>query len=143
MFKHTITYTDYNGQTHTEDFYFNISRAELASLETSVKGGYTAMLERLIQTDDTVSIYSQFEDLVKLSYGEKSPDGKRFVKSKELTEAFVQSEAYSELIMQLLQSSDFASTFVNNLVSGVNVDKNEQDKLKQQVAEKLHILPES
>ncbi len=111
-----IAYTDYNGTKREEDFYFNLSKAEIMEMEMSTTGGLTEMINRIIETQDAPSIIKVFKDIIMKSYGEKSPDGKRFVKTKELAEAFSQTEAYSELFMELASDSDAASKFVNGII---------------------------
>ena len=101
MFKKTITYTDYNGTERTEDFYFNLSKAEIAEMELSINGGMSELIKRITNTQDTKQLIALFKDLILRSYGEKSLDGKRFIKNDELREAFSQTEAYSELFMEL------------------------------------------
>ena len=114
MLKKTITYTDYNGDEVTEDFYFNLTKAELMTLELKA-GGLKETIERIAKERDTKKLVEMFEELIMVSYGEKSLDGKRFVKSKEMSEAFKQTEAYSELFMELL-TTDKAIEFVRGIV---------------------------
>lgn len=116
MLKKTITYTDYNGEERTEDFYFNLSRAELVMMESSKLGGMRAYYERIIQAKDNVAIMECFRDLIRMAVGEKSPDGKRFVKSEEYATAFEQSEAYSELIIELLSDEHIALNFIQGIL---------------------------
>lgn len=115
MLKKTITYTDYNDEERTEDFYFNISKAEIVMMENSVIGGMKQRLEKIVQSKDNVEIMQVFKDLIHRSYGEKSADGKRFIKSEELVTAFEQTEAYSELVLELLSDADKAADFVNHI----------------------------
>jgi len=116
MIKETITYVDFDGNERTEDFYFNLKADEVISMQFGVTGGLTSMIERIIQAQDTPSIMRVFKDILFKSYGEKSPDGKRFIKSTELSTAFTQTEAYSKLFMELATNSDKASSFVNALI---------------------------
>ena len=116
MLKKTITYTDYNGNKRTEDFYFNLSKAELMEMEMSTSGGLTALVRRIINTQDTSEMMKVFKEIILKSYGEKSDDGKRFIKSKELAEAFSQTDAYSELFMELLSETDAVSGFIKGIV---------------------------
>lgn len=116
MLKKRITYTDYNGTKREEDFYFNLSKAEIMEMEMSTSGGLTEMITRIIETKDAPSIIKVFKEIIMKAYGEKSPDGKRFIKSKELSESFAQTEAYSELFMELASDSDAASKFVNGII---------------------------
>ena len=99
MLKKTITYTDYDGNERTEDFFFNLTKAEIMEMEMSTNGGLTEMITRIIDTQDAPSIMKVFKEIIMKAYGEKSPDGKRMIKSPELSEAFSQTEAYSELIL--------------------------------------------
>ena len=116
MLKKTITYTDYNDNERTEDFYFNLSKAELTEMELSTAGGLAEMIQRIVSTQDAPKIVKVFKDLVLAAYGEKSADGKRFIKTEELREAFSQTEAYSELFMELATDADAAAAFVNGIV---------------------------
>ena len=116
MIKKTITYTDYNGNERTENFYFGLNKAEIMDMELSVTGGMRQLLQMIIDKQDIPKIIEAFKKIIKMSYGEKSPDGRRFIKSEELTEAFVQTEAYSELYMELISDADAAANFINGIV---------------------------
>lgn len=113
MLKKTITYTDYNGVERTEDFYFNLSKAEVIEMETSVDGGYGEWLQKIVEEKRGSRIMEAFKKLILKSYGEKSLDGRTFVKSEEMSTNFSQTEAYSELFMELCTDSDAAAAFVN------------------------------
>lgn len=122
MLKKTVTYVDYNGVERTEDFYFNLSKAEVAEMELSVEGGFSKMLEEIVKSNDNARILELFKEMVLKAYGEKSTDGRRFVKSKELAEAFSQTEAYSEIFMELAMDEKAAAAFVNGIMP-VNLGK--------------------
>ena len=115
MLKKTITYTDYNDVKRTEDFYFNLSKAELSEMELSVDGGYAEMAKKIAETQNAPELVKLFKELILKAYGEKSADGRRFMKVDEkgnpLSIAFSQTEAYSELFMELSQDADAASKF--------------------------------
>lgn len=116
MLKKTIEYTDYNGSARKEDFYFNISKGELAMMQSSRLGGFQAYLEKIIATQDTVSLMNTFRDLIHMAYGEKSEDGRRFIKSEELSVAFEQTEAYSNLIIEFLNDPNYAAEFFKQIL---------------------------
>lgn len=116
MLKKTITYEDYDGNKRTEDFYFNLSKAEILEMEMGVSGGMTQMLDRIIAEQDSEKIIKTFKEIILKAYGEKSPDGKRFIKSEELSTAFSQTEAFSQLFMELATDADAAAKFVNGIV---------------------------
>lgn len=116
MLKKTITYTDYNGSERTEDFYFNLTKAEIMEMEMSTTGGLAEMINRIVAAQDMPAIIKVFKDLVLRAYGEKSADGKRFVKSDEIATGFAQTEAYSILFMELATDAEKASEFVNGVV---------------------------
>ena len=119
MLKKTITYTDYNGVERKEDFYFNLTKAEIMEMEMSTSGGLTEMINRIVAAQDAPAIIKIFKELVLKAYGVKSPDGKRFIKSDELATEFAQTEAYSQLFMELATDADAASAFVNGIVPNV------------------------
>lgn len=119
MLKKTMTYTDYNGVERTEDFYFNLTKAEVMEMEMSTSGGLSEMINKIVATQDAPAIIKIFKDIILKSYGEKSLDGKKFVKSEELSTAFSQTEAYSMLFMELATDTEAASNFINGIVPEV------------------------
>lgn len=116
MLKKTIKYTDYDGNEREEDFYFNLNKAEITEMELSKQGGLSEYIKRIVAAQDAPSLIELFKELICKSYGEKSLDGKRFVKNKELTEAFTQTEAYSELFVELASNAEEATKFVNGIM---------------------------
>ena len=116
MLKKTIKYTDFDGNERTEDFYFNLTKAEVTEMEMSTEGGLTKSLNKIVAEQDSKKIIESFKDLILRSYGEKSPDGKRFIKSQELRDSFSQTEAYSDLFMELATNAEMASAFVNGII---------------------------
>lgn len=116
MLKKIITYTDYNGVERTEPFYFNLSKAELMEMELGVTGGMTEMLDKIIAAKDSPSLMKTFKEMIMKSYGIKSDDGKRLIKSEELSIAFTQTEAYSVLFMELITDDKAAADFVNGII---------------------------
>lgn len=116
MLKKTISYVDYNGVTREEDFYFNLTKAEVMEMEMSTTGGLAETIQKIVAAKDAPAIIKIFKDLVLKAYGEKSPDGKRFIKSEEISTAFSQTEAYSQLFMELATNADEAAKFINGIV---------------------------
>lgn len=116
MLKKTIKYTDYNGAERTEDFYFNLNKAEIMEMQLSTAGGLSEMIQNVVAAQDAPAIIKIFKELVLKAYGQKSPDGKRFIKSEALATEFSQTEAYSILFMELATDADAASNFVNGIV---------------------------
>ena len=128
MYKKTITYKDYDGVERTEDFFFNLSKAELLEMEMETPGGMKRKLEKIVSEQDLGRLIEAFKDFILRSYGEKSPDGRRFIKSKELTEAFTQTEAYSDLFMLFATDADASSEFLNGIVPADLVDEVEKQR---------------
>jgi hypothetical protein len=116
MLAKTITYTDYDGNERTEVFRFNLSRAEIAEMEFTTTGGLVRQIEKITAEKDAKQIIELFKTIILKAYGEKSVDGKRFVKSQELQDSFSQSEAYSVLFMELASNAEAAAAFVNGIV---------------------------
>lgn len=116
MLKKTITYTDYNGTERTEDFYFNISEAELHELELTTEGGYAELLQAAINAKDAPTLIASFKAIIFKAYGEKSPDGRQFIKSEELSKAFSQTPAYTQLYMSLITDANEASNFCKGIL---------------------------
>ena len=134
MYKITETYTDYDDNQRTEDFYFNYSEAELADLQFSVSGGLAGMIDKIIKTNDMPKLVELFRELIQKAYGEKSNDGRRFMKSPELTKEFTESVAYSQIYMRLATDSKAAQEFINKVVP-----KSMNDKMQQ--ANQQNVVP--
>lgn len=116
MIMQTITYTDYNGNERKENFFFNLSKAELMEMEASKKGGLSTYIQSIIEAQDVTQLMGLFKELIIKSYGVKSPDGKRFIKNQEVVDEFIQSEAYSELYVMLATDEQKATAFVNGII---------------------------
>lgn len=116
MFKETKTYEDFNGITRTEDFYFNMSKAELAEMELSVSGGMENLLKKIVDSQDNKKIVETFKEILLKAYGEKSDDGRRFIKSPELSKAFSETPVYSDMFIELATNEDYAAKFIEGII---------------------------
>lgn len=120
MIKKTVTYTDYNGVERTENFYFNLSEAEVMEMEMSTEGGMAESIQKVVDAKDAPAIIRVFKDLVLKAYGVKSDDGRRFMKTKpdgtRYADDFKETEAYSQIFMELATDADAAAKFVNGIV---------------------------
>jgi hypothetical protein len=130
MIKKTITYVDYDGVSRTEDFYFNLTTAEVTELELSVTGGLVKTIDALVQAKDGAKILELFKNVIKQAHGIKSPDGRRFIKSQAIFEEFAQTEAYSKLFMELATDADKAAEFVNGALPKELVQPTDQPTRK-------------
>lgn len=125
MLKKTITYVDYEGNKQTRDFFFHLTRTEVIKMENSEIGGLTKLLGKIVQEDDQPKIIKYFDQFIALAYGEKSADGQRFIKSKELSDAFFQCPAYDVLFQELMKSTENCTEFINAIIPQVEEDTNE------------------
>lgn len=116
MLRKSIKYTDFNGNEREEDFYFDLSEAELTRMNFTTEGGLEPLLQRIIATQDLPRLWEYFEKIVQMSYGVKSLDGKYFEKDEKELKKFMSCPAYSNLIMELIGSSDKAAAFVNGVI---------------------------
>lgn len=116
MLKKTITYIDYDGNERTEDHYFNLSKAEVMEMELSEKGGMSAMLDNMIAEQNAPDIMRQFKNILLKSYGKKGPDGRRFIKSDDISIEFTQTEAYTTLLMELLSDENKMAEFIKGIL---------------------------
>lgn len=133
MLKKTISYEDFNGLKRKEDFYFNLTEAELTEMELSTEGGLKEQTKRMLASKDGAAIIKFFKDIVLNSYGQKSLDGRNFIKNDKIREDFASTNAYSILFMELATDADKAAEFVNGIIpNGVD-----QDKLKEMTSEKM------
>ena len=135
MLTKTVKYTDYNGNERTETLNFHLTKAEIAEMELSMPGGMSVTIQRIIEAQDTKELIALFKDLLLRSYGVKSPDGRRFIKNDELREEFSQTEAYSEMFMELATDAKAASDFVNGIIPADMQEqlKNMPEDVKKQI----------
>lgn len=117
MFKRTVKYTDYNGKEQEEVCHFNLTKVELAMIDASYEGGFESAMNAMIAKQDTMGLIRAFADILGKAYGEMSADGKRFVKDKAKTDAFITSEVFSEFVMGILNNPDEAQSIGKQLVS--------------------------
>lgn len=128
MITRTIPYVDYNGVQRKEKFYFDLSQFEATEIAMEMPDG---IIEEL--TDDEGSDKQQtaihlieklggkgvmdfIKKIVLKSYGVKSPDGRRFIKSEELSTEFSQTPAFSSFMMKLMTDDKEASNFINGVI---------------------------
>lgn len=116
MLKKTMTYVDFNGDERTEEFYFNLTQAELMEMEMGTTGGWAERMQQIVNAKDLPLLAKVFKEIILKAYGEKSPDGRRLVKSAALSEAFSQTNAYSDLFIELLSKENAATEFIQGLM---------------------------
>ena len=116
MLKKRITFMDYNETQRTEDFYFNLTQAEISEMELGTSGGFTDYVKEIIAAKDNATLVRLFKDLILRSYGKKSLDGRTFAKSEAIAAEFSHTEAYSILFMELAADANAASIFINGII---------------------------
>ena len=116
MLKKTITFTDFNGVERKEDYYFNLTKAELIKMELGVKGGLAEKIQRITNEQDAPAIMEFFEELILKSYGKKSEDGKSFIKTDAIREEFKNSAAYDVLFMEMVTDETKGSEFITGII---------------------------
>lgn len=131
MLKHEITYEDFNDEKVTETLYFNISKTELMELEVEHPEGMHDWLQRMVKIEDKKKLFAEFKRIILLSYGEKSPDGKRFIKSDEIRNDFEHSAAFEALFVSLIESEDTVAKFITNVLP-----KDLQEDVKKAASER-------
>lgn len=133
MIAKTIKYTDYNGNEREEKFLFNLTKAELSEMELSFEGGLQTKIQNIIEANNNAEIIKMLKEIILKSYGEKTEDGKRFRKINQngepLSVAFSETEAYSQLFMELASNDKAASEFI----IGILPQDMNKDELKKQV----------
>jgi hypothetical protein len=141
VLKKTITYTDFNGDEVSEDFFFHLSKAELVELELSHKGGLSESLQRIIDAEDGKAIIQEFKNIILSAYGKRSDDGKRFIKNQQLREEFESTEAYSSLFMELVTDTDAAIEFINGVIPAGMAEEAAKLATVKPVEESVKVLP--
>jgi len=123
MYKKNITYTDFNGDERTDAFYFNLSDAEILELQVSYGGDMSRIMRNMLEKRDAKGLLGIITNLIQTSYGEKSSDGKRFMKNQEIRDSFVTTDAYSKLVLELLNDDKEFEKFMTNVIPS---DRREQ-----------------
>lgn len=143
MLKRSITYTNFNDEEITEEFYFNLSKAELIEMEVDKKEGLGEYLQKIIKAEDRKELIQMFKEIVLKAYGEKSEDGKRFIKNDEMREAFSQTAAYQELFMELATNDKAATIFIKAIMPKDMTEAVEKEALKNEMAGALTAVSET
>lgn len=134
MIKKTIKYVDFKGNEREEDFYFNLSRPELMEMELTTKGGMSDYLQRIVKAQSKEELIKWFRIIILKAYGEKSEDGRRFIKSDELSTAFSQTGAFEKLYMELVSDDKKASEFINAIIPEFTEEELAASKEKLSIA---------
>lgn len=130
MIKKTVRYEDFNGDTVTEDFYFNLTKTELTKMRFSEQGGLDKYIEKISNERDNKKLLDLFDEIIVMAYGEKSADGKYLMKNDEIRERFKCSPAYDEIFMECLGDTDKVVNFFTAILP-----KDMQDEAKKQADE--------
>lgn len=126
MYKKTISYTDYDDVERSEDYYFNLSKSELMEMDFSATGGMEKLIRSVIATRDTKRIMEIFKDIILRAYGEKSLDGKRFIKVRDghrLADDFAETGAFDALFIELATNDKAATEFINGIIPKALADE--------------------
>ena len=129
MIQKTITYTDFDGNERTEDFYFHLTEQELTEWELSVDGGLSGVLTRIMKSKDDRKTMELFKEILMKSYGVKTPDGRGFIKNQEVLDNFKYTQAFSDLYMELATDDKAAAEFVNGILPK-NLVQNVENEMK-------------
>lgn len=116
MLKKRIKFEDFNGEEREEDFYFNLTKTELVKWELGTTGGLQSLIRKIVDTKDSGALLKIFDDIIGMAYGVRSDDGKRFIKSKELTDEFRQTNAYDEMFIEFMQNPDNYNEFLKAII---------------------------
>ena len=135
MYVKTVTYEDYNGVKRTEDFYFNLTKAELYEMELETKGSMSELLSRIVKAKEYAEISSVFKTLLLKAYGEKSPDGKHFMKSAEISKQFTYTPAYDIIYCELISNTEAAAAFANGIMPAEIVSRLNSEEVQAQLKE--------
>lgn len=135
MFRKMITYKDFNGIERTDPFYFHLNEAELMDIELDYGGNMSEAMKLMLEKHDVKGLLGIIAKLVRQAYGEKSGDGKRFMKNKEITDSFVTTEAYSALLIEMLNDENSLSEFMTKIMPS-DMQSTLEQKLKERADEK-------
>lgn len=116
MIKKVVSYVDYDGNARVENFYFNLTQTELTDLSVKHSGGLNDYIQSIIDAKDVKELYSLFKEIIDMSYGKKSEDGRRFMKSQEILDDFKQTLAYDKLVVSLANDEEEAAAFIQGVI---------------------------
>lgn len=120
MFKHTVTYVDFNNNPHVEDLYFHMLVPEFADLEFNpmFETSLSDWIKSNMSAGEGRKVHTVFKLLVANSYGRRSEDGSRFNKNAQWTEDFLNSPAWEQFFLWLTDSEDgsHGQAFFNGIV---------------------------
>ena len=119
MLKKTIKYTDFDGKERVEDFYFNLTQIELTKMSVSKDEGLETYIRKIIESKNMKEIFDIFQEIILMAYGEKSEDGKRFIKKKNgvrLADEFADSAAFEALFVELASDEKVAAEFFQGII---------------------------
>lgn len=140
MLKRPITYEDLDGETVTETFYFNLTRTELVEINVEHKGGMQDFLQKMVKAEDQKSLFGEIKKIILMSYGVKSDDGRRFVKSQELRDEFVQTNAFDALFMELQTDDAAAATFIKGIMpKQIQIESDKLDAMSKGIMPALPV----
>lgn len=132
MLKKTFTYTDFFGKERTEDCYFHLSESKLAEMDLKTQDGWSEWVKEIVAAKDNETLVEIFKKVILASYGQKSPDGRRFIQTKELSEEFSQTPMFDQLFMSLVTDANAAADFFNGIVP----EKVQKEAKKQELEQK-------
>lgn len=138
MYTKKVKYTNYNDEEVEGIFRFHLNKAEVIDWMLC-PGGSTTLdktLARIIENNSTSDLVSAFKDIVRRSYGEKTPDG-RFEKSDEIFNRFVSTEAYAIIFMEIFSDADKTIEFLKGIMP-----KDFAEGLDEAMAQGANGLPE-
>jgi len=116
MLKREITFEDFNGEKVTETLWFHLSKSEMIEMDANHEGGLEATIKRIMKTNDRQGLVREFQNLLLLAYGQKSEDGRKFIKSDALREEFKQTAAYDAMFMELATDDKAAANFMKGIL---------------------------
>lgn len=123
MIKKTITFKDFNGDSRTEDFYFNLTIDEIMELQFSEAGGLDQYINSIVQSDNNAEIYQTFKKIILKAIGKKSEDGRLFAKSEEIKNEFSQTNAFSNMLVEFMTNAEAGASFISALVPAEELEK--------------------
>lgn len=124
MFKHTVEYTDFNGNQRKDDLYFHLSLPEVTRITAEIGKDINEYIKELTDNKDLNELLKFIEMVMLNSYGQKTMDGRTFQKTPEIRHAFEHSQAYAEIFEQFMTNPDLARKFGEKVADSGKGQKN-------------------
>lgn len=114
VLKKAITYQNLDGEEVTEEFHFQLTKAEVAERALIEGSGYADRLKALSVETDGAKIIKHFKEILESAVGRR--EGQLFIKNDDVRNHFMFSGAYDVFFMDLLEEKDSGAEIIKAML---------------------------